>query len=244
MRRFGLMLCVFSALAFVAVPPRAVSAAPEGGDAAKAEARILRSGARIMGSTLEEMVQTLALTEEQQTQVKEKLLALGKADAAWQAENGEKLKELRAAVTQAQKGGDNKEAMKKALGDRKALEAGRTAVVAPLKKAVLAVLTPEQLAKWNAMQLATMVTRRWRKVELTEKQSADILALCEKALKANPELNLSERKTVYPVVKAIADKAYTDILTEEQRAKVAKPKATTRDQPKKPKKVAKPKKDA
>ncbi len=88
------------------------------------------------------------------------------------------------------------------------------------------------------MQLATQVTRRWRKVKLTEKQSADVLGLCKAAVKANPALDLSDRKAVSPVVKTITETARANILTDEQRAQLPKPK------PRKPRKPRKPKPDA
>jgi len=223
MRRFCMMLCVCSALAFVMAPMGTVFAQAEAAEpAVEVDAEMVEAGAQLLGMSYDELVAALTLTEEQQGQIKVKLAAFGKASSEWHAANDEKLAAFKATGKQARKDGD-KDASRTALQAGKALRAEGAALLEPLKQAAVGVLTAEQKAKWVATQIQVLVmVRKWQKLDLTEKQSADILALCQAAATADPDLDLSNRKASRAVVKTITATATENILTEEQRAKVAK----------------------
>lgn len=207
-----LVLTIMSARTIAVAADEAAAEAPE--DAA---AVALRAGSRLLDMDYETMVEALALTEEQQAQVKEKLIAAGEAQSAWMQANEAKLDELMAAASKAREAGD-REAAGNAFRDRMALYRERTEATAPHMAAVLAVLTPEQKAKLSALVLAARIEERWKSLELTDEQKAAVLALCEAAVEAAPDLDVTDGRAIGSVMRKLYGEAREEVLTDEQRA--------------------------
>ena len=146
-----------------------------------------RGGRRGRGKEAEQseydlLVSECKLTETQQTALKAKIKAKEDAVAAWNTANAEKVKAAEDAVAAARSGGEA-DARKKAGTAMRALNTERAAATADADAAILTVLTPEQKAAWEAFNLYQSVMRRYRKVELTEEQSAKVKAACAIASK-------------------------------------------------------------
>ena len=173
------------------------------------------------------MVGECKLTGDQQTALKAKVKAKDDAVAAWDKANAEKIKAAEDAVQAARSGGDA-DAKRKAGAAMRALNTERAAATADADAAMLTVLTAEQKAKWQAFQLYQTVMKRFRKVELTDEQTAKVKAACGAACK---ELGAVEGdaddKAARKVKSAIDGKLRwaieNVILTAEQRASVATP---------------------
>ncbi len=172
------------------------------------------------------MVGECKLTDDQQTALKVKVKAKDDALAAWSKANAEKVKTAEDAVQAARSGGDA-DAKKKAGAAMRALNAERAAATADADAAMLTVLTAEQKAKWQAFLLYQNVMKRFRKVELTDEQTAKVKAACGAAWK---ELSAVEGdaddKAAKKVKSAIDGKLRwaieNVILTPEQRAATAR----------------------
>jgi Spy/CpxP family protein refolding chaperone len=134
------------------------------------------------------MVGELKLTDQQKAQLKEKIKAKEAAAAAWDKANAKRIEAADEAV-QAAKGGGDSAARKSASQAKKELQAERDRATADAEAAILAVLTAEQKAAWDGLLLYQTVAARYRKVELTEEQTAKIKAACAVAAK---ELATSE----------------------------------------------------
>lgn len=133
-------------------------------------------------SECELMLAELQLNAEQQAQLKEKCKAKEDALAAWNAANADKLRAAEDAAKAAKTAADPA-ARKRANDDLKALHAERDRAAADAAAAVLAVLTPEQRAAWDAFKLYQTVIQRYRKAEPTGEQLAKIKAACRIACK-------------------------------------------------------------
>ena len=172
------------------------------------------------------MVSECKLTGEQQTALKAKVKAKDDALAAWNTANAEKVEAAEAAAKAARSGTDAS-AKKQAGAAVRALATERAAATAAADAAMLTVLTAEQKAKWQAFQLYQTVMKRFRKVELTDEQTAKVKAACGAACK---ELGAVEGdaddKAARKVKSAIDGKLRwaieNVILTPEQRAATAR----------------------
>jgi len=172
------------------------------------------------------MVSECKLTDEQQTALKVKAKAKDDALAAWNTANAEKVEAAEAAAKAARSGTDAS-AKKQAGAAVRALATERAAATAAADAAMLTVLTAEQKAKWQAFQLYQTVMKRFRKVELTDEQTAKVKAACAVAWK---ELGAVEGdaddKAARKVKSAVDGKLRwaieNVILTPEQRAATAR----------------------
>ena len=172
------------------------------------------------------MVSECKLTDEQQTALKGKAKARDDALAAWNTANAEKVEAAEAAAKAARSGTDAS-AKKQAGAAVRALATERAAATAAADAAMLTVLTAEQKAKWQAFQLYQTVMKRFRKVELTDAQTAKVKAACGAACK---ELGAVEGdaddKAARKVKSAVDGKLRwaieNVILTPEQRAATAR----------------------
>jgi len=216
MKRWSLLVCAVVVLAVMLVSEGTARAA--GGAETAAVDPMLLAGSRLIGMEYEVMVEALGLTEQQQAQVSEKLIALGKAEADWTKANGAKVEELNEAIRKAREA-DDREASSKAYRERMALYIQRTADIAPHRAALLAVLTPEQRAKLGTLLLSQRVEKRWRSLQLTDEQKALIAASCEAAVKASPDLDVTDGRAIAAVMRKIFGEARQKVLTDEQREK-------------------------
>ena len=170
-------------------------------------------------SQFDTMVKELKLSDPQQAQLKEKMKACEDALAAWNQANADKVK---AAEEAGKKAKESKDAAdrKQAGAMNKELQAARAAATADAAAAVMAILTPEQKAAWEGLQLYKTVITRYRAVDLTEDQQAKIKAAC---IAAAAELAASEgdEKAAKKAKGSVNDKLKwaieVVILTPEQR---------------------------
>ena len=148
------------------------------------------------------MIKECKLTEQQQTDLKAKVKAKEEALAAWNTANAEKLKAADDAAKAARAGTDA-DAKRKASENLKALHADREQATAKIDADILAILTPEQKAAWEAFKLYQTEAARYKKANLTEEQLAKIKAACAAASK---QLSASD-----PGDERAAKRAKTDI---------------------------------
>ncbi len=146
-----------------------------------------RGGRRGRGKEAEQseydlLVSECKLTDSQQTTLKAKIKAREDAVAAWNTANAQKIKAAEDAVTAARSSSEA-DARKTAGAAMRALVTERVAATAAADAAIITILTPEQKAVWEAFKLYQSVMRRYRKVELTEEQSAKVKAACAIASK-------------------------------------------------------------
>jgi len=163
------------------------------GEALTARERGRRKGREPEESLFDQVVRECKLTANQQADAKEKLKAHEAALAAWDKANAQKLQAAEAAAKEARAGGDA-DAKKRTSGELKALRTAREESAVEAGAGILAVLTPEQKATWNAYQLYKSIVARYRKAELTEEQSAKIKAGCAVASKELAEIDDAEPK--------------------------------------------------
>ena len=191
-----------------------------------------RGGGRARGKEPEQsqfdlIVGECQLTDDQQTALKAKVKARDDALAAWSTANAEKVEAADAAAKAARSGTDAN-AKKQAGAAVKALATERAAATADADAAMLTVLTDEQKAKWQAFLMYQNVMKRFRKVELTEEQTAKVKAACGAACKELSALGTdADDKSAKKEKSAIDGKLRwaieNVIMTAEQRASVATP---------------------
>jgi Spy/CpxP family protein refolding chaperone len=128
------------------------------------------------------MVSELKLDEAAVARLKEKVQAKDEALAAWDKENGEKLKAAQDAAKKAKEGTD-KAAAKKAADEVKALTDARGKIQADGMVAIYAVLSPEQKTQWDGFVLYRTMSGRFKKAALTEDQQKTMRGLCAAAAK-------------------------------------------------------------
>jgi Spy/CpxP family protein refolding chaperone len=173
----------------------------------------------------DQMAAECKLTADQQATLKEKVKAKVDALEAWLKVNGEKLKAAQDAAKAARAGTDDA-AKKKAGADLKALETERDAALAQADAAILAILTPEQKADWDASKLYQTTIARYKKANPTEEQQAKIKAVCKAAaaelagLKDDDKKAKQTRAAVPLKLRFAIEEA---ILTPEQKAAAAPP---------------------
>jgi hypothetical protein len=142
-----------------------------------------------------------------------------KAVEEWQQVNGEKLKELQAAMRTARKEKDKDKA--KTLGaELRKLQLDRKKLETELMGKVLALLTDEQKATWAGCELREQVLRRYRRCKLSEDQVGQVQKLCEAVAKELGEGQ--DRKAKAEAMKKLNVEITEKVLTEEQRQKLAK----------------------
>lgn len=172
------------------------------------------------------MAKVCTLTEEQQKKIVDIAAANAKAGKEWREANAEKLKEARDKMKAAQKAKD-KEAMKTAMEEMKALNADRAAASKRADADIMAVLTDEQKAAWKAHEDAQMILAKFRRAKLTEEQTAKAKEVIAAGLK---DVDRSDKEKVAAAMKTIDESIRADVLTDEQREAV-KPKARPEKKP-------------
>ena len=114
------------------------------------------------------------LTDDQQAALKDKVKAKQETIDAWRKTNADKLKAAEEAAKQAKTG--DPAAKKKAGDDMKAIQADRVKATTEVDAAILAILTPEQKKTWEAVALFKTTAAKYKKVNLTEDQTAKVKA--------------------------------------------------------------------
>jgi len=177
------------------------------------------------------------LTEEQQNTLKAKVAARRDAQEAWMKTNGSKLESLQETVKKP-KDPNDKEAIKRASEELKALEADRLKIQATFEADLKALMTPEQQALWGAFRLYRPLMGRYKKLNLTEEQTKkakDAAAAAAKELGEVKGDDKEARKAKADVAAKLRKTVEETILTAEQREILNKP------GPPKPGTVKKPK---
>jgi len=216
MKRFTWLLLGLAVAVLAASPILAAQKAGTG-KGAKGGSDAMRGEYAIMASQCE-------LSDQQKADLEAKVKARKEAQAAWMQANGEKYKALREAYNKAKEAGD-KDAMKKARDDLKALDAGRRKIDADTRAAIYAVLTPEQKAKWQAFQTYRTLMRRYKRLNPTEAQTAKIreaAAAAAKDLSAAAGDDKESRKKRAEADKNLRKTIEETILTAEQREALQK----------------------
>ena len=156
------------------------------------------------------MAKEVSLTAEQQAKVRQAVEAAKTEREAWEKENGPKVKELR-------------EQLNKLYAQRNALRAER-------REALMAILTPEQQVKWKGFVLYRSMMGRFRRAKLTDEQAQSVRTLCGEAVKDD-----GDEKTARERSNAVAKKIQAEVLTDEQREELKKPRPRRKRVEKKPK---------
>jgi Spy/CpxP family protein refolding chaperone len=194
--------------------------------AARAPAAPAKGTVEAVQAEADQMAAECKLTADQQATLKEKVKVKVAALEAWLKTNGEKLKAAQEAAKAARAGTDEA-AKKKAAADLRAIETERDSALAQADAAILAVLTPEQKADWDAARLYQTTIARYKKTNPTEEQQAKIKAVCKAAaaelagLKDDDKKTKQARAAVPGKLKFAIEEA---ILTPEQKAAVQAPK--------------------
>ena len=195
-------------------PAKAEKAAkePKAGKPAKSE---VRGEYAIMASVCE-------FTDAQKAEVEAALKAKSEAAAAWEDANRAKLGDLKKQMADAKEKGD-KEALKRAGTEMKALMEQLSALEAEHGAKIAAVLTPEQCQAWEGFKLYRALMRRYSKAELDEGQKAKVRALANEAAKkmlavegAGKEAEEAKDKIEQDLKASVEN----DVLTAEQKEKM------------------------
>jgi len=161
------------------------------------------------------------LTPEQKQELADRLKASKEAMAQWQKENGEKAKDLQAKMKAAKEAG-NKEEAKRIGQELKTLMQERERLHQQNMDAVYGMLTAEQKAKWNGFKLYRQAMMRYKKLDLSEDQTAKIRALADETAKG---VDPADRKAAKQAMMTLAEKVETGVLTPEQREKMPQKRA-------------------
>lgn len=185
-----------------------------------------KSAQDLIAEKQELMISECKLSDDQQKAIKEKFKLKLDALAAWEKTNADKVKAAEDAAKTARQGSDAS-AKKTATSNLKDLEAARTQATADADKAILGVLTPEQKETWAGVELAQTTLPRYKRMNISDDQTAKIKSACVIAAKELAELSGDDKKskqgrsTVEKSLKWAIDNV---ILTPDQRATL-KPRA-------------------
>jgi Spy/CpxP family protein refolding chaperone len=219
----NLMWYTLAALAaMLAAAP--VATAEEKTPAAQEKAAAVDKGDKLRGEYAI-MTAECKLTEEQQNTLKVKVAARRDAQEAWMKTNGSKLESLQEAVKRP-KDPNDKEAIKRASEELKALEAGRLSIQATFEADLKAMMTPEQQSLWGAFRLYRPLMGRYKKLNLTEEQTKKVKDASAAAAKELGEVKGDDkeaRKAKADVEAKLRKTVEETILTAEQREVLAKP---------------------
>ncbi|MBE3097618.1 MAG: hypothetical protein IMZ44_10905 [Planctomycetes bacterium] len=173
------------------------------------------------------MVSELKLPEQQQADLVAKVKAKDDALAAWEKENGDKLKAAQEAAKKAKEGTD-KDAAKKASADVKAFSDARAKIQADGMAAIYAILTPEQKQQWDGFVLYRSAMARFRKANLTEDQQKKVRELAGAAAKELAGAQADDKKAKTEIQGKLT-KDIEALLTAEQKESL-KPAAKPADE--------------
>lgn len=149
--------------------------------------------------------QAVKLTPEQEAKLKEQAKAFAAARRQWEAEHGEKVRELERQIREA----------RAALA---VLQASKSELDRANQDAIQALLTPEQKAEMAAAQLQRTMVSRLGAIALTEEQTASIKALCATAVAAIEKIPEADRHNRWLAEEKLYRDICDQVLTEQQRA--------------------------
>jgi Spy/CpxP family protein refolding chaperone len=176
----------------------------------------LKGDYAIMAKVLEmDTIQTAKLTEAVE--------ARDKALKAWDdSDSGKKFKEFSEALKKAKADKDKEKA--KSLDDQmKPLTKERSDLQEAQRANIMAVLTPEQKAKWAGHSLYTVVMRKYKRTNPADEQEKQIRQLCEAAAKGMPDV--TDKKGHGEAMRKLSDEIEQKVLTAAQREELKKPPA-------------------
>lgn len=161
-----------------------------------------------------------SLTEDQKAKLEQRVKAFEEATANWEKENGEKLKDAQAKVK------ESKDAdAKKIVTD---LTAAKEQLRTELWKDIDAMLTPEQLQKYEAFKLYRESMRAFSKADLTDAQKQQARDLCDSSSK---DISALKDEKEIKTAKANLQGKIEALLTPEQKAAMAAPKKAPASEP-------------
>jgi len=170
-------------------------------------------------SELALMVRECKLSEDQQARLREAAAAATATAQEWQKTRGAKLEACQRAWAAARAAGDAA-AMQKALNDAQPLLQERQALLTRVQRSIVAILTPEQQAAWQAFSLLRTVAAVFAKANLTSEQVATCKAMCTAAAKdilaikgEGPETVKAQGAVVSKLLADVRDQ----VLTADQR---------------------------
>ncbi len=217
--------------AFLSVGLVPVTAAPD--KAKKADAKKAKTAKKPKSIAKGEyaiMIKYLAIEGDQLAAFNTAVQARNEASAAWKAKHADKLAQLKEAGKS-----DNADAAKAAKAEMRKLKAEEREVIDAHRDKIFAVLTPDQRVTWQGFNFYRGAMTKFSKAKLTEEQSQKVRALAASASKEHGLLKDDKRKTRDAVVRPLYERIEKEVLTDDQRAALAKPKKD--DSKKKPEKT-------
>jgi hypothetical protein len=174
--------------------------AAEGGKDLEARKVVERKAGAKLGGTYGRLAKAAELTPEQIEQVGAAVAASNKPLDEWtEGEKGQRLAQLR-------------KEMATLLAERKVIE---TESKKNFDKTLAAIITPAQYAAWKASELETQVMGGYKRFDLSQDQQEKIKAACAASAK-----QLVAGEAEESVVKALNARIASEILNEQQRAKL------------------------
>lgn len=167
------------------------------------------------------MAKTLDMDAAQSAKLLEAVEARDKALKGWDnSDSGKKYKECDAALKTARADKDKEKI--KSLGDQiKPLAKERSDLQEAQKANIMALLSPEQKAKWAGFTLYRTTVGKFKRVNPTDEQDKQIRQLCEAAAKGMPDP--SDKKGHNEAMKKLTDEVEQKVLTAAQREELKKP---------------------
>ena len=213
MKRAALLLSVL-ALVVMSAQPVAGKACPRRKKCTKKDANAKKGQA---ANAKKEGKHNLALV------VKSSLKAEQQALAEWRKANGEKVKELTAAMKQARKDKDAAKT-KEITRQLKELQAEQEKIQADTRARFMEMLTEDQQATWVSFLAYRSVMARLRKVKLSGDQRASVGKLCRASgvelLQCGSDRKGQKAKAA--ICKKLVEEVVRDVLTDKQREQLKK----------------------
>ncbi len=163
------------------------------------------------------MVGELQLTEQQVADMLVKVAAVKEAEVAYDKEHGEAIAAAKKATADAKAGGDEA-AIKAATAEEKKLVAQRDKALAEPKAAVMAVLTPQQAAKWKCYYMWTGALNSFKKANLSDEQKDKAKAICYSYSAQVEGLKADDKKGMEQIRAAAKKRIVDEVLSDEQKA--------------------------
>ena len=225
MKRSYMALAVVAFIALAAALAKDTPAKPK---PATTPAKVKVEKPQLRG-THAQMATVCQLSKKQVTQI----IELNQARREALASLEKKFKAIKDQLAAALKTKDT-EASKKAQAELLPLAAKHKKILGTSRAEVMAVLLPEQRAMWDRYMTLRNVLRRLPGAELTKEQHTKVEVLYDELAVG---VNMSDPKARKDVVKKLFSQVEKEILTDKQRAAVAKAKKDRKDRKRRPKPV-------
>ena len=186
------------------------------------------------------MASEVELTDDQKAKLEALIKEMNDAVRKDMEAAKEKAAELKKAIEDAKKA-KNKEAGQEARKKLTELKKSSQAIRADYQKKIRELLTPEQRTKWGGFVLYRRVCGRFAKAKLTDDQKKSVRTQCDAAAKELGDLAVSaatkeDKQKLGAEIKKLYEKITTDVLTNEQREAMKKPREKAKGDKKKDKK--------